>query len=362
MHHSLYAAAAIALVAGAAHAQPAAQPITLPSDEAVPGAIAAHIYLNVATGEVIINQAPARPRLDDLLFANWDGQCGFFFQTIDNPSRDPALGREPLGSAAVHWADIAERSLVSAFTVTYTTNLRGDGGPGEPEPIPGFNLVVTFLQNYEGDLDPGGTLAAPLAAFRIESIYGSDAWEAWGGGCGFLGICGAMMFVDLEGSGLEFMLGDPDAGALDLDDNGLYDFGYSYQFEQPGPPFGTAGVCLVQPASFGGQGTATTAPDAMEWFNQGDGPFTGYAGRYWFGGGQCPARPWASYYLELFGTTPASACEPIDYTADGLIDFSDYLTFLSWYDAGQSPADLNADGLVDFSDYLFFINLYDICD
>jgi len=52
------------------------------------------------------------------------------------------------------------------------------------------------------------------------------------------------------------------------------------------------------------------------------------------------------------------AC-PIDFTGDGLVDFSDYLEFLNLYDAADPRADLTGDGLVDFSDYLEFLNLYD---
>lgn len=59
---------------------------------------------------------------------------------------------------------------------------------------------------------------------------------------------------------------------------------------------------------------------------------------------------WA-YYLR-------PAC-PVDFTDDGLSDFSDYLLFLNLYDAGDLEADLTRDGLVDFGDYLEFLNLFE---
>lgn len=48
-----------------------------------------------------------------------------------------------------------------------------------------------------------------------------------------------------------------------------------------------------------------------------------------------------------------------DFSGDGMIDFSDYLTFLNLFDAGDPLADLTADGRVDFSDFLAFLNLFE---
>lgn len=49
---------------------------------------------------------------------------------------------------------------------------------------------------------------------------------------------------------------------------------------------------------------------------------------------------------------------PADLNNDSLVDFTDYLTFLNLYNAGDLRADYTADGLVDFSDYLQFLNYY----
>ncbi|MCC6675866.1 MAG: S8 family serine peptidase [Phycisphaerales bacterium] len=49
----------------------------------------------------------------------------------------------------------------------------------------------------------------------------------------------------------------------------------------------------------------------------------------------------------------------VDLNGDGLVDFADYLQFLTYYDAADLRADFNGDGLVDFSDYLEFLSLYD---
>lgn len=55
---------------------------------------------------------------------------------------------------------------------------------------------------------------------------------------------------------------------------------------------------------------------------------------------------------------PSSSC-PIDYTGDGLVDFTDYLEFLTRYDTQDPSADLNGDEMVDFTDYLEFLTQYD---
>ncbi|MCC6675670.1 MAG: EF-hand domain-containing protein [Phycisphaerales bacterium] len=101
--------------------------------------------------------------------------------------------------------------------------------------------------------------------------------------------------------------------------------------------------------------------DGFDWFNQLGGPLTNYVGQFWFGGGHCPERPYASFVLNLYGVMGAPACPRIDYNHDGLIDFADYLEFLNAYDISQSAADINGDGLVDFADYLEFLTLYDTC-
>lgn len=50
---------------------------------------------------------------------------------------------------------------------------------------------------------------------------------------------------------------------------------------------------------------------------------------------------------------------PVDLNQDGLVDFTDYLEFLTLFDAQDPRVDFNQDGLVDFGDYLEFLTLYD---
>ncbi|MCC6678657.1 MAG: PEP-CTERM sorting domain-containing protein [Phycisphaerales bacterium] len=58
-------------------------------------------------------------------------------------------------------------------------------------------------------------------------------------------------------------------------------------------------------------------------------------------------------------TVPRYPLCPADLNGDGLVDFSDYLEFLNYYDAQDPRVDYTGDGLVDFSDYLAFLNHYD---
>lgn len=66
----------------------------------------------------------------------------------------------------------------------------------------------------------------------------------------------------------------------------------------------------------------------------------------------------------VFGASYGMACEQLsacaaDFTQDGVVDFSDYLEFLSLFDQGDSRVDFSGDGIVDFSDYLEFLSLFD---
>ncbi len=64
------------------------------------------------------------------------------------------------------------------------------------------------------------------------------------------------------------------------------------------------------------------------------------------------ARMWVSRVAELV------VCGG-DLNCDGVVDFVDYLTYLTLFDVGEPRADLNADGIVDFADFLEFINVYE---
>ncbi|MCC6675931.1 MAG: S8 family serine peptidase [Phycisphaerales bacterium] len=67
----------------------------------------------------------------------------------------------------------------------------------------------------------------------------------------------------------------------------------------------------------------------------------------------------SDFALVVSGGVLASDECAADLNGDGLVDFSDYLQFLTLYDAADLAVDFNGDGMVDFSDYLEFLTLYD---
>lgn len=319
------------------------------------GRVMGHLYVNAATGEVV--RGATGSRLSDLYWENDDiaGSCNFFVGQ-DNPARDTAAtGRVKFGSAVVHWGD-TPCAHTDGYDIAYATNVGIDtAGTG----IAGYSLINTFIDDYDGAIDPGGGSSAGITALVIADIAGGDAT------LGTTLFQGWIYTIDLEGSGLEFGWGDASGACDDLDGDGRHDFGYSYEFDQgQAAPKGVCGPFMVRPASLGGSGTATGCPDGYDWFNQlaGSGSFSDYVGQLWFGGGDCaasPARPYASLLMNLYGE--ADPCAAIDFHADGVINLSDRMVFLGLYDAQDPAADITGDGVVDFQDFVEFTSRYATC-
>ncbi|MCC6678608.1 MAG: hypothetical protein IT436_15855 [Phycisphaerales bacterium] len=110
-------------------------------------------------------------------------------------------------------------------------------------------------------------------------------------------------------------------------------------FRSDGSALGTLPVEIMP----GPRGSAATAPTAS-------------GGLVYFPANDCAIGQelWAVSAEELVFPTCLA-----DLNGDGLVDFSDYLEFLNFYDSQDPRVDFNQDGLVDFSDYLEFLNLYD---
>lgn len=51
---------------------------------------------------------------------------------------------------------------------------------------------------------------------------------------------------------------------------------------------------------------------------------------------------------------------PADISADGVVDFGDFLAFFNSFDAGDLNADITGDAGVDFGDFLAFFNAFDV--
>ncbi len=57
------------------------------------------------------------------------------------------------------------------------------------------------------------------------------------------------------------------------------------------------------------------------------------------------------------GIATSSPC-PADFNVDGIVDFFDYLDFISAFAANQPIADFNGDSVLDFFDYLDFVDAF----
>jgi autotransporter-associated beta strand protein len=53
-----------------------------------------------------------------------------------------------------------------------------------------------------------------------------------------------------------------------------------------------------------------------------------------------------------------TACNPADFTSDGVLNFFDVLAFLEAFSDGNLAADLNGDTIIDFFDVILFLNLF----
>jgi len=279
----------LAWLAGAAVLTPtgaSGQPVDLGGPEVGTAKIEGYIYVNMRTGEVVRTPAGPSTRRGGEYWRNDDiaGSCDLFMLQ-DLPSRDTAAtGRVKFGSAVMDWGDLPGGASVNGFDIAYATDVGVDPtGAG----VAGFDVNIRFLDDYDGELDPGGTGASGVSVITLQDIPG---------GAGPGAPQGWVYIVDLEGSGLEF-----NWGSANLNGDGLHDFGYSYSFDQnQAGAKGVAGPFLVRPFSLGGTGTATGSVDQLDWFNGGD-DLTGYTGPIWFGGGSCPARPYASTYMTVYG-------------------------------------------------------------
>lgn len=332
------------------------------SDEFLPARLAGHVYINAATGEIVTTPGAAA-RLGEAFWRNDDSfSCGSYFYGQDRPTRDESLGRVKFGATVVDWGDVAGPAVVNGFDFA----IAGSIAPDEPGGvIEGFGVRIGFLDRYDSVVNPGGPVTEPGGAgpaYEIASITLMDFWHGYDPGCSFF-FCGWLITVDLEGTGLEFTLGDAASGTGgDLDGDGLADFGYSFSFIQnQQEPKGIVGPFLARPASLGGAGTAWGVVDSFSWFNSLTGPYQDYYADLNFGGGSCPVTPYASFVMNLHGPAAASPCDAIDYNGDGLIDFGDYLEFLNRFEQQDASADLTGDGVIDFGDWLEFYNRYDSC-
>lgn len=130
---------------------------------------------------------------------------------------------------------------------------------------------------------------------------------------------------------LEFELLSVDAGLIVWNDTGAAPMSVGERFDLGSPFFHVHAIWNIPPATGPGVYSATVRIHDT-------------AGLY---------TPSAPVTLSFIRTCAA------DLNADGLIDFTDYLEFLTRFDSDDPSIDYNQDGFIDFADYLEFLNHYD---
>ena len=375
---------------------------------------AAHIYFNIATGEKIstlINaggetQAPAGLLGTEIWIADTGPQCldfGFstsYFFGLDDPT---AGGSLDLNAIMIDWGDIAMDTVVDMVQVHWVTNHADTDtdSDGAADGVEGFAATWTYWDAMNGRAPQLDSIAMPIVAFSFFSLPGEFPVDP-----------ATLVFytadVDLGatfGTSLKFEIGDTDSDMqnaavhnprmdlndldsdsipdIDPDQDGLADWGWSIQFNQPGTidvdnadsdsdtqtgidgdilAVNTAGVVFGSPTP----GHAEFDTIAAEWNWISDGPTAGatedafglgttanpdgsglltYAGAFWFGGLDCGATtgyaPAAHFQTILYGKDPnGGGCSSADIagnpdgTPDGILNFSDISAFLAIFAAG----------------------------
>jgi len=398
------------------------------SPSAGPVVQAAHIYYNIATGERVVTllgdgqSSPAAggtsvPVWSSLAGGACDGQgqgstTSFFFVVDDNAGSSSLA----TGVTVLDFGDIELDTVVDSVHVDWVTGHNdvdadsdgiGDGVAGlagewtywDAEngrndrcvrlPLISFRFVDLpgnifgdgSVTGYSADIDLGSSFTSSLT-FELGDSDGDLQGAAFGSNdidtnSDGIGDGVSIANVDLDFDGL------PDS---DLDGDGLFDWGWSVRFFQPGTadhdgdgvldgdfadsmkPIGISFGYPEGVAVDNGDGTWTweidTSPedagtgseDAFAMYFGGQ-----HVGLFWFGGFSCTPddggnfTPRANFEAQLFGPGEGVYC-PADFNLDGVFNFFDISAFLAAYKAGDLSADFNQDGELNFFDISAFLS------
>ncbi len=412
----------ILIVTGAAHAadiQP--QPAPLGT---MPGERVAHIYYNAATGEKIaVPLGGIRPADGPASAPVWIADntlpCAAFGQTepqiglIDSPCTDcfdsTLISNGMFGFIYFDWGDIPPDTVVDCVGITWSTqhedtDLDGDGvGDG----VEGFGATWAWYDGENG-FDSSST-RKEIVSITLRDLPGQiDQSDP-------LVLATYEATIDLApgaGPSLAFEIGDTDSvndagtpffnpgGGLDLDFDGLTDFGYSLQYTQPGTvdfdgdgmPDGdpdneaaTGWLLVTGNGGIGSDGSyipETSMPgaqgieDAIDVFYDfdNDGILQLYGTVFYLGfacdldgnGAFEPGRsnPYAQFYMKLYGPGGGWHVDCGDFYppggGDGALNFFDIATYLDLFNSQSPLADYfpvgEPDGLFNFFDITQFLS------
>ncbi|MDF1809766.1 MAG: GC-type dockerin domain-anchored protein [Phycisphaerales bacterium] len=292
---------------------------------------------------------------------------------VDTNSDGLGDGVIGLGGQWTYWDADNGRAINSSTRLPLVSILFAD--------LPGNIFGDGFLTGYTADIDLAGTASSALT-FELGD---SD------------GVSSAMFLnndVDTNsdgiGDGVSVANADRDFDGLpdsDLDGDGLFDWGWSVRFFQPGTE-DLDGDGVIDGDFADGQqpiGLPFALPAGM-WTDQGDDTWTweqpamlpsdyahgaddriaiyqdgNYAGGFFFGGPSCSPLgyiPLGQFEQQLFGPDGGSECCAADFNCDGSLDFFDISQFLSSFSAQDSQADFNNDGVFNFFDVSAFLSAF----
>jgi hypothetical protein len=248
-------------------------------------------------------------------------------------------------------------------------------------------LVNFLFFNLPGNIAPAGFLSGYTADVDLVGGFSSDLSFEIGdsdGDCQTAAFCNNDVYGD--GSNVSVSNADRDFDSLpdsDLDGDGLFDFGWTVRFYQPGigndfdsdldtgmaapTSSDTIGITFGFPVGGSAMGSVididpgvddagTGAEDRFVLFA----PDGSYAGGFNFGGFQCPDVdvpyiPAAIFSFEMWGPSTVIIDCAADLNGDMVLNFFDVSLFLQDFNAG---GDYNGDGATNFFDVSAFLQDY----
>lgn len=375
-----------------------AQPPTVLEPSAANVREAAHLYINLSTGERVITllhdgqTSGADTGESELLWATATGShcagAGYtseFYFAVDDNSGTTSLST---GVRVLDYADIAKDTVVDCVRVQWVVehddvDMNSDGiGDG----VGGLGGTWAFWDGENGR-ELNISTRTGLIAFTFVDLPGNifgdgqaasytadvDLSAAFTGTSLSFEICDTDS--DLQGAAVhnagignldQDVDGQPDS---DLDGDGLSDWGWSVRFHQPGTfdydgdgsldgdindGFMAIGIRLGHPGDDPmAPAYATGLEDRYVVFDQND----DYVGGFNFGGyncdpGQDTYTPFGAFEMFVWGPGDGPVCRA-DFNDDGLLNFFDVSLFLSDFNAG---GDYNGDGGTNFFDVSSFLS------
>ena len=390
----------------------------------------AHIYYNLASGETIVTPYnnginPAITDTNPVYIADNGTPCapfgdGGIVGIVEDPNNVVGFGSFT-GSVQLDWADVAPDTVVDGFTFSISPWHQDEPGTGfdtDGDTVPdifigdgieGFAMIwgfyggesggqtarelnvayaITGLPGDPNNFSAGGTVISFLLTVDLEDVDGMGTTNTF--------EIGDSDGVQLADNFIDNIFNDPFLGDAALDNNGLADFGYAFNYVQPGTvdfdgdtvadgdpgdqapafygldaPLGTvsfdeiniAWVINRDPSPANMVGSADvydlypsdvdgdTVPDGLNAGNIDTANF-GFAnaGGFFFGGFNCTGP-------DLDGDTL-----PDDFNGDTVPDFPDYDPYTQFTlilfgpgDGGGCASDLNDDDTLDFFDVSAFL-------